>query len=357
LLGGPPGLGKSQVTANISAIVSIGGHWPCDEGRSPQGDVIILSAEDGIEDTIVPRLIAAGANTERVQIVAATTRQDGTGRKTFSLKTDVDLLEEMARKIGIVRLIIIDPISAYMGGADGNGNVETREVLEPLAEMANRLGIAVVAVTHLNKGGAGNQSALNRFAGSIAFVAAARSAYLIIEDPDDENRRLFLQAKNNLGPKGKGLAFRVEQRLILDDILASNISWESDHVTASVDEALLASETKGGGEGRSGKDEAADFLRELLASGAMPVLEIEQEARNAGLLGADSPISQNKSFRSARKNLGIVPQRKGGTAANGQWVWELPTTPKMPSKPYDAPSSEEGTLVNLGHLSRAEAPS
>jgi len=75
-------------------------------------------------------------------------------------------------------------------------------------------GIAVVAVTHLNKGGAGGQSALNRFAGSIAFVAAARSAYLIIEDSEDENRRLFLQAKNNLGPKGKGLAFRVEQRLI-----------------------------------------------------------------------------------------------------------------------------------------------
>jgi putative DNA primase/helicase len=355
LLGGPPGLGKSQVTANISAIVSTGGHWPCNEGRSPQGDVIILSAEDGIEDTIVPRLIAAGANTERVQIVAATTKQDGTGRKTFSLKTDVDLLEEMARKIGNVRLIIIDPISAYMGGADGNGNVETREVLEPLAEMANRLGIAVVAVTHLNKGGAGNQSALNRFAGSIAFVAAARSAYLIIEDPDDENRRLFLQAKNNLGPKGKGLAFRVEQRLIAGEILASNISWESDHVTASVDEALLASETKGSGESRSAKEEAADFLHELLASGAMPVLEIEREAREAGLLGLDTPISQNKPLRSAANDLGIIRHRKGGTAAKGQWVWELATTPKMPSKPYDAPSSDGGIIGNTGHLSGSEA--
>src|SRR5450631_3362687 len=161
---------------------------------------------------------------------------------------------------GTVRLIIIDPISAYMGGADGNGNVETREVLEPLAEMANRLGIAVVAVTHLNKGGAGNQSALNRFAGSIAFVAAARSAYLVIEDPEDENRRLFLQAKNNLGPKGKGLAFRVEQRLIPGDILASNISWESEHVTASVDEALSASENRGAVGGQTSKEDVAEFL-------------------------------------------------------------------------------------------------
>jgi AAA domain len=76
LLGGPPGLGKSQVTANVAAIVSIGGHWPCAEGRSPQGDVIILSAEDGIADTIVPRLIAAGANRERIRIVAAATKRN-----------------------------------------------------------------------------------------------------------------------------------------------------------------------------------------------------------------------------------------------------------------------------------------
>jgi putative DNA primase/helicase len=348
LIGGPPGLGKSQVTVNIAATVSIGGHWPGNEGSAPEGDVIILSAEDGIADTIVPRLIAAGANLNRIHIVAAATKPDGTGRKTFSLKTDVDLLERMVAQIGTVRVIIIDPISAYMGGADGNGNVETREVLEPLAEMANRLGIAVVAVTHLNKGGAGGQTALNRFAGSIAFVAAARSAYLIIEDPEDEHRRLFLEAKNNLGPKSRGLAFRVEQRLVGDDILASNISWETDSVMASVDEALSASENRGANEGRTGKDDAADFLRAVLAAGPMPVLEIEQEARAAGLLGADSSISQNKAFRSARTLLGIKPQRTGGAGATGKWVWELPPPPKMPSGGLDA-------LHFQGHLSGSRA--
>jgi len=91
-----------------------------------------------------------------------------------------------------------------MGGADGNGNVETREVLEPLAEMANRLGIAVVAVTHLNKGGAADSRPSIVLQVRLLSFAAARSAYLIIEDSEDENRRLFLQAKNNLGPKGKG---------------------------------------------------------------------------------------------------------------------------------------------------------
>ena len=330
LLGGPPGLGKSQVTAFISAVVSNGLHWPCDEGRAPQGDVVFMSAEDGIQDTIVPRLMAAGADLARVHIVAAATKMDGTGRKTFSLKTDVDLLEDVVRQIGTVRLIIVDPISAYMGGADGNGNVETREVLEPLAEMANRLKIAVVAVTHLNKGGAGNQSALNRFAGSIAFVAAARAAFAVIEDPDDEGRRLLLQAKNNLGKKCKGLAFRLEQRLVASDIMSSNVMFEGEYVSASIDEALNASEGRGSSEKRTNKEEAANFLRTILAGGALPVLQIESEAREAGLLGPDNPISQNKAFRSARDILNVTPQRRGGTGAKGQWLWELPDQLRCP---------------------------
>jgi hypothetical protein len=360
LLGGPPGLGKSQLTAFMSATVSNGSHWPAGEGSSPQGDVIFMSAEDGVQDTIIPRLMAAGADRDRVHIVSAATKPDGTGRKTFSLKTDVDLLEEMAKQIGTVRLIIVDPISAYMGGSDGNGNVETREVLEPLADMANRLRIAVVAVTHLNKGGGGgNQSALNRFAGSIAFVAAARAAFAVIEDPEDDERRFLLQAKNNLGKKCKGLAFRLEQRMVGDEVMSSNVMFEGDHINESIDEALSASEGRRGGdnERRTNKDDAADFLRSVLSNGAVPVLQIEAEARNAGLLGVDKPISQNKAFRTARDMLGIKPERRGGTGASGQWVWDLPDDAKMPSKPYDALPPEEGTLEPKGHLSSARAAS
>ncbi|MGY4629926.1 AAA family ATPase [Bradyrhizobium sp. USDA 4486] len=107
-------------------------------------------------------------------------------------------------------MIVVDPISAYMGGSDGNGNVETREVLEPLAVTANRLGIAVVAVTHLNKGGGGSkQSALNRFARSVAFVAAARAAFAVIEDLDDDERRFLASGQGQPGEKCKGLTFRL----------------------------------------------------------------------------------------------------------------------------------------------------
>jgi putative DNA primase/helicase len=350
LLGGPPGLGKSQLTAFMAATISNGGDWPCNEGSTAVGNVIFMSAEDGIEDTIVPRLMAAGANRDRVYIVASATKPDGTGRKTFSLKTDVDLLEVKAKEIADVRLIIVDPISAYMGGSDGNGNVETREVLEPLAEMANRLHIAVVAVTHLNKGGGGgNQTALNRFSGSIAFIAAARAAFAVLEDPENDERRFLLQAKNNLGPKCKGLVFRMEQRVVSEGIVSSNIIFfENEQVSQSIDEALTASENRGGdGSQASGKEDVAEFLTEGLADGPVDVPEVERRARLAGLLGETKRIRENKAFRAARNHLGVQFKHEGfGTGS--RYVLSLPGASCAPKKPMGAHSREGAHMENAG---------
>jgi AAA domain len=350
LVGGPPGLGKSQLTAFMAATISNGGAWPSNEGSTAVGSVIFMSAEDGIEDTIVPRLMAAGAHLDRVHIVASATKPDGTGRKTFSLKTDVDLLEAKANEIRDVRLIIVDPISAYMGGSDGNGNVETREVLEPLAEMANRLHIAVVAVTHLNKGGGGgNQTALNRFCGSIAFIAAARAAFAVIEDPENDERRFLLQAKNNLGPKCKGLVFRMEQRVVSEGIVSSNITFfENEQVSQSIDEALTASENRGGdGSQTSGKEDVSEFLTELLAGGPVDVLEVESHARAAGLLGEGKRIRENKSFRAAREHLGVLSKREG-FGPGSRYVLSLPETPCAPNLLIGAQSREEAHMENPG---------
>jgi putative DNA primase/helicase len=350
LVGGPPGLGKSQLTAFMAATISNGGDWPCNEGSTAVGSVIFMSAEDGIEDTIVPRLMATGADLDRVHIVASATKPDGTGRKTFSLKTDVDLLEAKANEIRDVRLIIVDPISAYMGGSDGNGNVETREVLEPLAEMANRLHIAVVAVTHLNKGGGGgNQTALNRFSGSIAFIAAARAAFAVLEDPENDERRFLLQAKNNLGPKCKGLVFRMEQRLVSEGIVSSNIIFfENEQVSQSIDEALTASEKRGGdGSQTSGKEDIAEFLTELLAAGPVDVHEVERQARLAGLLGETKRIGESKPFRTARKHLGVLHKHEG-FGPGSRYVLSLPGAPCAPQKPMGAHPREGAHMENTG---------
>jgi hypothetical protein len=243
-----------------------------------------------------------------------------------------------------------------MGGADGNGNVETREVLEPLAEMADRLRIAVVAVTHLNKGGAGGQSALNRFAGSIAFVAAARAAFAVIEDSEDDGRRLLLQAKNNLGAKCKGLAFRLEQRLVDGDILSSNVMFESDHVSQSIDEALTASESRGGGTGQSSsKQDVSEFLVEILAGGPVDVLEVERQARAAALLGEDKRLRQNKAFRDAREALDVIAAREG-FGPGARYVLSLPGAPCAPKNAMCAPFQTRAHMDNPGAHEATQRP-
>lgn len=172
VIAGHPGLGKSQVTAWMAATVSTGRPWPGSDQRAEQGNVLILNAEDAVADTIRPRLLAAGADDERVYVIdAVRTNSDGKER-TFSLETDLEHLERAIVEIGGAALIIIDPITAYLGKTDGHSNSEVRGVLAPLSALAERKNAAVIGVSHLSKGG-GNE-ALMRVLGSVAFVAAAR---------------------------------------------------------------------------------------------------------------------------------------------------------------------------------------
>jgi putative DNA primase/helicase len=278
LVAGEAGLGKSQVSIAMAAAVTTGGEWPCTEGRALQGDVIILSAEDGMADTIVPRLMEAGADLKRVHIINAV--KDASGRRGFNLSADLDLLERKISESDNVRLIIIDPISSYLGPkVDSHVNAAVRAVLEPVSEMAARLRLAIVAITHPPKGT--GTTAINRFIGSIAFVAAARAAFMVTRDADDDTRRLFLPVKNNLAPLGKGLAFRLEQRLVADGIVGSAVAWETEAVTITADQALQAADDRGGG-GGAGAD-AEEFLREALASGAVAVIDLKANAKQAGL--------------------------------------------------------------------------
>lgn len=196
-IAGDPGTGKSQVMISIIAAVTTGGKLPCSEGYAPLGSVIILAAEDGVADTIVPRLLAAGANVERVHIVTAV--RVGNGTRTFNLQADLKMLEQKIGDVGDVGLVCIDPISSYLGKVDSHKNAELRAVLEPVGRMAEDARVGILSVTHFSKGGAGaSTKALYRFIGSIAFTAAPRAAFVVVEDPDDKDRRLFLHGKNNL---------------------------------------------------------------------------------------------------------------------------------------------------------------
>ena len=313
---GEPGTGKSQLSIAIIAVVTTGGEWPCSEGRAPLGNAIILSAEDGAGDTIVPRLLAAGADPSRVHVVSTVCDADGS-RRTLNLQNDLALLERKIAEIGDVVLVVIDPVSSYLGKTDSHKNSEVRGVLEPLSEMAERTRVAILSVTHFSKTGANTTTkALHRFIGSIAFTGAPRAAFAVIEDAEHDGRRLFLHAKNNLARAPQGLAFRLEQRIVGDvgdGIVASRIVWETEPVVITANEALAAEAA--GGETRSGKAEAMEFIAAVLASGPAPAAEVLRMGREHGLTA--------KAIRSAREALGVKIERDG-FGPGSKSLWSIP---------------------------------
>jgi putative DNA primase/helicase len=239
-IAGEPGLGKSQLTALMAATITTGGDWPEGEGTAPLGSVIIVSSEDDPEDTIAPRLMAAGAEMTKVHELQGVQHQSV--NRTFNLAEDLAPLEDTIAALGDVRLVVIDPISAYLGGTDSHKNDDVRALLAPLQDMAQRRAVAVLGITHLNKGGG---SAMARFTGSGAFVAAARAAYLVAKDADDPDRRLFLPVKNNLGEDKTGFAYTIQGATVAGGIPTSRVVFAPGLVDAQADAVLAA---QGGGQ-------------------------------------------------------------------------------------------------------------
>jgi hypothetical protein len=344
LIAGEPGLGKSQIATALAAAVTTGGAWPHEEGRAPLGNAIILSAEDGIADTIVPRLHAAQADCERAFIISAVRNNDRL--RTFNLQADLALLEQTIDRIGDVRLVVIDPISSYMGAIDSHKNTDVRAVLEAVGEMAERRHIAIVGITHFTKGA--GQRAINAFMGSVAFIAAARAAFAVMKDSSDETRHLFLPVKNNLAPLGLGLAFRLVQHLIpgADGCgPASAVSWESSPVTSTADEMMAAN--SGSATLHTAKADCIEFLEAILASGWVEVADITAEAVGAGLHAEGKQLKDNKPMRDARAVLKVETHRDG-FGKGARYFWALPGTPWAPSDPMGALSYERAPMDEEG---------
>ncbi len=347
MLAGNPALGKSQITASMAAIVSTGGCWPVDRTRCEMGNVVILSAEDDPADTIRPRLEAAGADLSRVFILDAVVegyRGDGSEiHRAFNLKTDLARLGAMLEEIGGAALIVVDPITAYLGDADSHKNAEIRALLSPLSDLAAKYGAAVVCVSHFNKATGGE--ALMRVTGSLAFVAAARAAFVVAKDPENEARRLFLPLKNNIGNDQTGLAFSIQSAQIKSAaglIETSRVMWEAETVTVTADEAMSQQADP---EERGETDDAKDFLRGLLADGGVPSKQIRADAEGAGHAW--------RTIQRAQKALGIEAVKSGMA---GGWVWRLaghPThedrqeTPKTATQNVWQPSHSSGDVGGL----------
>jgi len=209
-------------------------------------------------------------------------------------------------------LIIIDPISAYLGKNDSNNNSIVRGLLAPISKLAEKHNVAILAISHFTKGQGKDTQALLRVCGSLAFVAHARFSFLVALDDVDKNKRLFIPLKNNLAKNEGGLSFHIED-CIKNEIETSRVVWTNETVTKTADEVMGNQEDPAD---KSMLEEACDFLRDLLADGPAYSKDVKQRA-------ADSGISDKTLYR-AKTELAIIADKEKGR--DKPWFWLLPKT-------------------------------
>jgi putative DNA primase/helicase len=342
ILAGAPGTGKTTVALGFAAAVSSGGKWP-DGARAKSGQVLIWSSEDDCRDTLVPRLIAMGADLSRVHFIQ--TANDGDGIRAFDPATDIGQLRTTIRRLGISPdLLIVDPIVSAVAGDSHKGS-ETRRSLQPLVDLGVAEGCAVLGISHFSKGTAG-RDVIERVTGSLAFGALARLVFAAAKMPEDQGGGRFIaRAKSNLGPDGGGYRYELQQQALLDHpaISASTLLW-GEAIEGNARDILAQAEVSEDLDTKSQTDEAQDWLRDLLMDAPVKATDAIKKANAAG-------ISQ-KSLRAARERLCVKPKKQ---AYSGGWVWSLPhAQDAQPSQgAQDAQTQSLGALGifdDRGHL-------
>ena len=306
LLMGDPGLAKSFIAADIAARVSKGMAWPDGSGKATRGNVIVMQAEDGLADTLRPRLDRMGADVSRITALRGVRRGNDGSERGFSLLDDMAMLEAAVDQDGAV-LVEIDPLTPYLQHVDSYKDAEVRQVLAPLATMAERLGVAVLAILHLNKNNT-SANALYRASGSLAFTAAARSVLGAAPDPECEGRNVLLSVKLNTGLKPPGIGYRIVD---IDGPGSDTgvVEWDALPVTVDVATAF------GGARhvDSPGMQDAIDFLRKALADGGW------HAARDLYDEGAEEGVEAT-ALKRAKSRLGVEVTKAG---FNTGWQWRL----------------------------------
>jgi hypothetical protein len=297
LLVGDPGLCKSWITLDLAARLSAGRGMPDDAPAVPPGDVILLSAEDGLADTIRPRLDALGADVARIHHLAVV--RAGDAERPVQL-TDTAALECAIRETG-ARLIIIDPIAAYLGSTDAHRDAEVRGLMAPLAALAELTDAAILGVMHLAK--STQRPAIYRAVGSIAFAAAARTVLAVAADPERDDRRIMAAVKSNLAASPAALA---------DTLSDGRLVWAAEPVSQVDVDTLLSGPVLDRQERRA----ADEWLQERLADGPVPGERDPGGCTRRGTRLAHARARENPARRAGRapwvrvgRTLAVAPPR------------------------------------------------
>jgi len=289
---GNPGDGKSTLMMTIAALLTKGAVLPFTESEElPEPmKVIYQTTEDDLADTVVPRFIRAGGNRENLIFI-----QEEDRPLTFSDDRIPAVLEETGAK-----LLILDPLSSYIGDCSMNAANEVRLRFNYLIRVAKETGCAIVIISHMNK--KEDVSALMRTVGSIDIVGAVRSVITVIPDKIDPSKRYMVMTKSNLAPMGSGIAFELTE---------NGISF-LEEVNATADELMHSYGSSAIGRPDERTQEAVAFIRNMLADGKPhPSAECEQMLKEAGICEGTA--------KKAKKQLGVVSSKPHLT-----WFWTLP---------------------------------
>ena len=347
LLAGAPGQGKTTIAMAMAATVSVGGRWP-DGSRCEPGNVLIWSGEDDPADTLLPRLIASGADRARCFFVSGT--QVAGELLAFNPATDMQGLERQALAIGGVSLLVVDPVVSAVAG-DSHKNAEVRRDLQPIVDLASRLGAAAIGITHLSKGGAGGDPA-TRVIGSIAFTAVARVVLVAakVKGEEGQDRRILARGKSNIGPDNGGFEYHIEQAEPLPGIHASFITW-SQAVDGTARELLTDPDGKDDNAPDEDHNDAVAMLRSELTADCWTNSALASKPL------ADAGFSK-KAIWKATKKLCVI-RHKSGFGKQLAVHWRLPgggdvpfidasLAPAIDSTPIDFPIDSIDSGVGNG---------
>lgn len=306
------GMGKSLIRNNIiSAVTKENAAILDDKSNHPAGDVILISAEDDLATVEAPRLLAANADTTRIFHIYHTMNSDV--ETTFDLFSDMALVREAAHKMPELKLIVIDPINAFVSGnVKISADNEIRRVLNPMNDLAQELGICVLIISHLNKDV--KSKIQNRIIGSVAYLNLCRTAWTLTRHPDEpDNRRrgVFVELKNNLAPPQHGMDYQIKS-IDLPTIKNENgtpcLEWGIEIVKGSADEIVSRGNNDKG-------SQALEWLKIRVTETPEPSNTIIEDAKKHGF---------TKSTIWRAKDKLNIKAHKEGFADGGQWMWSLP---------------------------------
>lgn len=286
LMRGDPGQGKTTVSLMLASIVSNGWSFPTDDGFAAiePGNVLYITAEDGLSDTIVPRLIKAGANRERVFSYA-----DDAADPLYFMSPQFESLINESQP----RLVIVDPIQGYLGtGVDSHRANEVRPVMHHVGRLAEKYGVAIVMIEHMSKGAPGVKG-LYRGLGSIDITAAARSILFFGCNPNDENDKGIAHIKSNLAKPGKVIGYAINND--------GGLVWNPN--TTLTADILQGVNRNASDHGENKLDIAKRFLQDALTDGPQERADVLVDAHAAGIA--------EETLHRARRALGIKTLSKG----------------------------------------------